>query len=1168
MPPLTSTKVAQLALVGAMAVLAVLPLVTAPAAAAAAAAAMPRAHATAQTNSTGARRHAAAGPSILFVMADDLGWQDLGFREVAPGVPTDLAGASPYIDSLVAEGVQLSALYVSPVCSPTRAQLMTGQYALRLGFPGVITPLTTRGHLPLDVPMLAEGMRDAGYATAMTGKWHVGFANYAALPTSRGWQKAFNFYGGGMDYWSKVASAPDVGDNLFLDIHAMGAPDRTPRHLSQDFYSGALWQERAEQIITEHAEQRPEGQPLFLYYAMQSPHSPMQVPQQYLALQPCAQVLDTNRQIMCGMVHFVDECVKKTTQLMATLLDPDLLLIFMSDNGGNPGYGGFNMPLRGRKATLFEGGVRSSSFIWGRDLPTAARGSTYDGLMHVTDMLPTLLSVATAGSWKPAAGQTLDGVDQYAALVSGGAVPSPRMSAVLIYNAADRGTALRWDTVGDVSQGEAGHKYKLILNHPTRQALWYPPPGASARHRRMQGGGEAHGGSNCTGAGADERCAWLFDLAVDADERTNLYEARAAVVADMVGMLQAYAPFEVTCEQAQTCGPADPAGFEAFESEGYFVPWIGVPPTPPPRVDESSFRAGHKQHVASKAHPSVVRFHQPYEVGVDADGSRYGDHHYILHAPPNDDGTGTSTSSSSSDGTSTSDGAVVFTVRSNGAAPPPVTPTAAAYDPCRTKLDSSFCNNISIPSVAAVHKETVARNQTLPLYSGMWSPASWGVNGPATPWHCYSGSVLTSDRSQLLPSPAGGAIATSGMTIPLDMVRRVGSECPIQLANPTNFTMAWSSANDGLGRVWQSRIVQGVHPPFFGLYHQNANEGKAREGNVRMGSVAHDVGEAAGGTHTWGAPLQNISSEDSSWANYYTAVRGTGPSNNVTVVHEKRTGVDLHYKSLPNPVLCAQTGVAADCFWSHSNGKLQLPSGVYFTTVAIPWICGWTGATRLSAGLFAFRSHDSLAWEFAGTIATVGDIAGTGEGPNENDAAVLPNGDIVVVMRTDGGDGTKYCGKPITPKNYYKSISSDGGFTWSKPTEMVDTNGGGIGCARPRLLSVGSVLLLSGGRVLTEDTIDIRLWTSTDGHADSWTTYSVSDQHNRLVTNLEEKLWWQVNTSDTVNSTTAYTSLLPLNDTTVLLAYDGATTGTYPGTNRTFPRNARQFYMPITVLQS
>eukprot|EP01048_Picozoa_sp_COSAG05_P023039 COSAG05_NODE_4832_length_1356_cov_0.990453_2_plen_158_part_00 len=101
-------------------------------------------------------------PSVLFVVADDLGWQDVGWREVAPGKPTDMQGATNFLDTLSAEGVKLDQNYVSPVCSPTRAQLLTGQYGVRLGFLDVLTPITSPGHLPLDVPSLAEGIRAAG----------------------------------------------------------------------------------------------------------------------------------------------------------------------------------------------------------------------------------------------------------------------------------------------------------------------------------------------------------------------------------------------------------------------------------------------------------------------------------------------------------------------------------------------------------------------------------------------------------------------------------------------------------------------------------------------------------------------------------------------------------------------------------------------------------------------------------------------------------------------------------------------------------------------------------------------------------------------------------------------------------------------------------------------
>jgi hypothetical protein len=104
--------------------------------------------------------------------------------------------------------------------------------------------------------------------------------------------------------------------------------------------------------------------------------------------------------------------------------------------------------------------------------------------------------------------------------------------------------------------------------------------GSSTRETAVVGELERAGrqpdGANCSGQ--PQRCSWLFDLAVDADERTNLFEARPEVVSRMVAMLDSWAAREVTCVEARTCGPADPAGFEAFEREGYFVPWLGEPP--------------------------------------------------------------------------------------------------------------------------------------------------------------------------------------------------------------------------------------------------------------------------------------------------------------------------------------------------------------------------------------------------------------------------------------------------------------------------------------------------------------------------------------------------------------------------------------------------------------
>lgn len=131
-----------------------------------------------------------------------------------------------------------------------------------------------------------------------------------------------------MDYFTKTSGG---GQNAFLDIHAMGGPDRTERYVDPSFYSGLMWQERVEQIITEHSALGTD-QPLFMYYAFQNPHGAnLQVPEEYMAFAPCEAMRDEARQIYCGMVRLVEECVGKTHAMM-TELDEDFVMIFFADN--------------------------------------------------------------------------------------------------------------------------------------------------------------------------------------------------------------------------------------------------------------------------------------------------------------------------------------------------------------------------------------------------------------------------------------------------------------------------------------------------------------------------------------------------------------------------------------------------------------------------------------------------------------------------------------------------------------------------------------------------------------------------------------------------------------------------------------------------------------------
>src|SRR5687767_4443154 len=136
----------------------------------------------------------AAKPNIVFLLADDLGYTDVGFHGSEIKTPS--------IDRLAAGGARLEAFYVQPVCSPTRAALMTGRYPMRHGLQvGVVRPWAKYG-LPLGERTLAEALRSAGYRTAIVGKWHLGHFEPAYLPTRRGFDHQYGHYNGALDYWT------------------------------------------------------------------------------------------------------------------------------------------------------------------------------------------------------------------------------------------------------------------------------------------------------------------------------------------------------------------------------------------------------------------------------------------------------------------------------------------------------------------------------------------------------------------------------------------------------------------------------------------------------------------------------------------------------------------------------------------------------------------------------------------------------------------------------------------------------------------------------------------------------------------------------------------------------------------------------------------------------
>lgn len=360
----------------------------------------------------GATWAAEGKPNIVVIVADDLGYADCGFgggKEIA----------TPHLDKLAAAGTVLESFYVQPVCSPTRAALMTGRYPMRHGLQvGVIRPTAKYG-LPLEERTLASALREAGYFTAITGKWHLGSFDKAYWPQARGFDHAYGHLFGALDYFTHQRDGQ-------VDWYRNG------ERLEEEGYTTHLLAREAVKLVETAAADKP----FFLYVPFNGVHTPLQVPERYL--QPYGK-LQGQRRTLAGMLAAVDEAVG---QIVAAVEKKGVrqrtLFVFSSDNGGyNPGVVTDNGPLRAGKGTLYEGGVRAAAFAtWDGQIPAGKRSAEP---LHMVDWYPTLIRLA-GGSLEQKT--PLDGRDLWPTLTAG--KPSPHEEILL--NTAPTGGAIR---VGD-----------------------------------------------------------------------------------------------------------------------------------------------------------------------------------------------------------------------------------------------------------------------------------------------------------------------------------------------------------------------------------------------------------------------------------------------------------------------------------------------------------------------------------------------------------------------------------------------------------------------------------------------------------------------------------------------------------------------------------------------
>ncbi|XP_075235272.1 arylsulfatase B-like [Lycorma delicatula] len=348
-------------------------------------------------------------PNIILIVADDLGWMDVGFHG-SDEVQT------PNIDALAYHGLSIHRHYALPTCSPSRTALLTGRYPIRTDLHHPLSAGTAEG-IPLNETLLPQYLKRLGYKTHLVGKWHVGSYSNEHLPTHRGFDSHFGYYSGYIGYFDGLhISTMNVAG---LDVRRNEKP--AWEELAGK-YATNIFTDEAINIINKHNKNHP----LFLELAQLPPHSGniggrLQVNDVKINNKEFGYIKDENRRLFAGMLKGLDDSVGNiVTALDRNNMLENSIIVFMSDNGA-PSYEplwdttnyGSNWPLRGEKGSLHDGGVRTVAAIW--SLRLLKPSSIYKNLFHMVDWLPTLF-VAAGGDISQLNG--VDGVNQWESLVN------------------------------------------------------------------------------------------------------------------------------------------------------------------------------------------------------------------------------------------------------------------------------------------------------------------------------------------------------------------------------------------------------------------------------------------------------------------------------------------------------------------------------------------------------------------------------------------------------------------------------------------------------------------------------------------------------------------------------------------------------------------------------
>lgn len=545
-------------------------------------------------------------PHILFSLFDDWGWGDFSVHNSVSEVVT------PNLASLVQQGILLNRHYVFKYCSPSRSALQSGRNPIHVNvlndpimFHNSADRIGGQQGIPVNMTTIASKLAQAGYSTHQVGKWNAGMAHARQTPVGRGYNSSLHYFDYDTFFWNNtIESCPTnstsaVGKGasnktMMTDLWDTNGPAKGENNSwtcsQSNQANGCIYQDyqflqRVLAIVepygTLHVAEAPSDRsniaslgeealpPLFLFWAPHAPHDPYEVPQVYYDKFSSVDV--ETRRYYLAMVNLLDDMVGNVTAALqkAGLWD-NLLWVGSSDNGGpvDPGWGGNNYPLRGGKASNWEGGIRVNAFASGGFIPPALRGTVQEGLIGIEDWYTTFCALAgvdpTDSEAASAGLPAVDGLDM-SGLLLGTNSTSPR-TEIIIGSGSNNDMKEGKTTVQGILRADG---WKLVIGQ-LGSAFWQGPiyPNAS---------GYGHGTVSCgdpslppSDPGHGTGC--LFNVLQDPAEMDDVASENPDLVSALRARIAYYAAGVYSPDRGSDDGLACAVAFE--KHGGFWGPFL------------------------------------------------------------------------------------------------------------------------------------------------------------------------------------------------------------------------------------------------------------------------------------------------------------------------------------------------------------------------------------------------------------------------------------------------------------------------------------------------------------------------------------------------------------------------------------------------------------------